>query len=171
MGLAAAPPPPLELKAQLMQQSASIKLTWINPGPATLLLNVGSIAGTSGFLPNPIFYIRAAGVHDGNLVYTAGQSVMEGKLEPWVVCLPAKTEFAVSFDLRQLILPGYQKTLAEIQGQPYHLSISFIGRPAFHSGPTPDHVIPYNTTAEYGADFPFWTGLVKAEIVNTPHLP
>jgi hypothetical protein len=77
-----------------------------------------------------------------------------------------RASYSLEFETNKLFLPGYKDTIKDVQNRPWTVTVSFRGIKAYHE--SPNGKTPYDTIREYPADYPFWTGDLTAQIVNTP---
>jgi hypothetical protein len=157
--------PQLELRAELEADASRLRVTWANRGTHPFLITAGSMIGRAGLIPNFRISISGPGLPTGKLNDTAQPGGIAGRAEPLVVCLASGAEYSLKFATDKLWLPDYKKTLSSVRNRRWTVIVAYTGVKAFHD--TPDgRRIPYDIIREYPAEFPFWTGDIKAEVVN-----
>lgn len=160
-------PPHLELNAELDAGASQLKVTWVNRGTDPFLITVGSMVGWAGLMPDLRMSINGPGLPTGKLNDTALPGVIGGRAELLVVCLTSRTEYCMKFATDKLWLPGYKKTLSNVRDRRWTVTVVYTGIKAFHIT-TGGRRIPYDVIRDYPVEFPFWTGDIKANVVNLP---
>src|SRR5271157_5323126 len=157
--------PQLEFTAQLNADGSRLKFDWVNKGERPFLIKVGTLVG--GVLdPRVQISISGAGIPLGHLIDTSLPPAVGGNVDSLVVCLAARTGYSEELLTDKLWLPGFKKTLKEVFGQSWTAVVSYTGVRAYRE--TPDHGrIPFDSIPEY-LGVPFWTGVIKTDVVKAP---
>src|SRR5579884_3263730 len=104
----------------------SIRLTWTNVGSHSCLLNLGAVWALG------LYVNSGRGDMPASVVDASG--VLNGRADPWVLFMPAQSEFRVRISLASVRIDKSGMRLASLSG-PYTVKISYEGRPARDFGP------------------------------------
>src|SRR5579875_3610550 len=110
----------------------SIRLTWTNVGSHSCLLNLGTVWAEQPVLALGLYVNSGHGDMPASVVDASG--VLNGRADPWVLFMPAQSEFRVRISLASIRIDKSGMRLASLSG-PYTVKISYEGRPARDFGP------------------------------------
>jgi hypothetical protein len=109
-----------------------IRLTWTNVSSHSCLLNLGTV-----WAEQPLFALGIS-VNSGNGDMPASianvSGVLNGRADPWVLFMPAQSEFRARVPLASIRINKSGMRVASLSG-PYDIKISYEGRPATDFAP------------------------------------
>lgn len=144
-------------------KESALEIRWRNDGSSTLLLNMGGLMNDR---PLYRFNLSISGVAGKKLRVAVGTqpSVIEGRIDPWVIVLPANAAYVIRLPLSVLLLPD-GRNLESIRYKHWRLTVSFTGEEAHDTLPGGKE-IEYSLTRNGSTRIPFWRGTIQTDARN-----
>ncbi len=142
------------MSAQLSSKSLSVR--WTNSNDHSCLLNLGSVLGEYP-LYNLRLAVRSSGDR-GNASITFVSGVLNGRFDPWVIFMPAASQFESNIDLDKIRLNRSGRTVSQVH-PPYRLTIIYNAAPSHDYAPG-GKKIPFSLTQNGPTNVPFCKGSV-----------
>ena len=141
-------------------KNSELEVRWANESSSTLLLNMGSIMGE-----HPLYALRLSveGIskESRSLAVGGASGAIEGRIDPWVILLPPRSEYIQRFPLHSLLLRD-GRNLESLKLKQWRLTTSFTGRDAYDKAPG-GRKIKYSITQNGETAIPFWKGTLNAQ--------
>ena len=142
-------------------QNSALEVRWVNESASTLLINMGSMMGD-----HPLYAIRLSvyGISKESQPLAVGSApgAIEGRIDPWVIVLPAASEYILKFPLNSLLFRD-GSNLESSKSKQWTLKVSFTGRNGYDVAPG-GRKVKYSITQNGETTIPFWTGTLRTEV-------
>jgi len=150
----------LTMTAQL--SSDSLWLAWTNTSGHSCLLNLGGVSGDE-----PLYVVRLSidsPNQRGDASVASVSGVLNGRVDPWVVFMPSKSQYQVTIPLDKIRL-NRSGTLVSNLSHRYTLRVTYSAQPARDYAPG-GKVVPFSLTQNGPTSVPLCRGLLSAFVIR-----
>jgi hypothetical protein len=150
----------LTMTAQL--SSDSLWLAWTNTSSHSCLLNLGGVSRDE-----PLYVVRLSidyENHRGDASIASVSGVLNGRVDPWVVFMPPKSQYQVPIPLDKIRL-NRSGTLVSKLSHRYTFRITYSAQPAKDYAPG-GKVVPFSLTQNGPTSVPLCRGILSAFVTK-----
>jgi hypothetical protein len=137
-----------------------LAVMWQNTSSHACLLNLGGVNGE-----DPIYIFKlsvSSSGEKGAAGIKNGTGVLEGRVDPWVIFMPSRSQFSVRIPLTTIVLNRSAISLAALK-KPWKLQITFAGTAAADYAPGGNR-IPFSLTRNGPTSIPICRGSLASMV-------